>query len=87
MFKNKITGEEGYLRASREDFPQIENEAGVCIDAYETLSELLEKWEEVEEVDKPDIDKLMQRLERRVAELEDKVVELVARIVGREALK
>jgi len=49
-FRDKETGAEGYLRANREIEYQIEDEKGVPINgSFKTLSELLEKWEEIEE--------------------------------------
>jgi len=49
-FRDKETGVEGYLRANREIEYQIEDEKGVPINgSFKTLSELLEKWEEIEE--------------------------------------
>ena len=49
-FRDKETGVEGYLRANRYMEYQIEDEKGVPINgSFKTLSELLEKWEEIEE--------------------------------------
>ena len=49
-FRDKETGVEGYLRANRYIEYQIEDEKGVPINgSFKTLSELLEKWEEIEE--------------------------------------
>ena len=49
-FRDKETGVEGYLRANREIEYQIEDERGIPINgSFKTLSELLEKWEEIDE--------------------------------------
>ena len=49
-FRDKETGVEGYLRANREIEYQIEDERGMPINgSFKTLSELLEKWEEIDE--------------------------------------
>ena len=49
-FRDKETGVEGYLRANRYIEYQIEDEKGVPINgSFKTLSELLEKWEEIDE--------------------------------------
>lgn len=49
-FRDKETGVVGYLRANRYIEYQIEDEQGFPINgSFKTLSELLEKWEEIEE--------------------------------------